>query len=109
MEQYDGAAAFLRDICTGDLDLTGFIIGAVSDDSPLLTPRMQGMTADSYYWTCTSKEMLRQKRTELLESNSESLVSIADFLEKTIISGGSCVIGAINQLEACNLDQILTL
>lgn len=109
LEQYDGAAAFLRDICTGDVDLTGFIIGAVSDDSPLLTPRMQGMTADSYYWTCTSKEMLRQRRTELLESNSERLISIADFLEKTIANGGICVIGAINQLEACNLDQILTL
>lgn len=109
LEQYHGAADFLRGICKEGTDLTGFIIGAVSDDSPLLTPRMQGMTADSNFWSGTNKEMLRQRRTELLESAPEDLISAANFLDATIINGGICVIGAQKQLDACGLDFILTL
>lgn len=109
LEQYDGAAEFLRGICIGNTDLTGFIIGAVSDDSPLLTPRMQGMTADSRYWTGIDLDSLRQHRRELLECTADELATVANSLEKTIADGGICVIGAQKQLEACNLDGILTI
>jgi len=109
LEQYHGAADYLRSICMDDVDLTGFIIGAVSDDSPLLTPRMQGLTADSYYWSGVTREMLRQRRMELLKSTKEQLTAAADFLSKTIMDGGICVIGDKHQLEGCGLDEIFTL
>lgn len=109
LEQYDGAAEYLRSICAGNADLTGFIIGAVSDDSPLLTPRMQGMTADSRYWTGIDQASLRQRREELLECSTDKLAAVANSLEKTIADGGICVIGAQKQLDACNLDSILTI
>lgn len=109
LEQYDGAAEFLRSICAEGTDLTGFIIGAVSDDSPLLTPRMQGMSADTRYWTGIDLASLRQRRKELLECSAGELTAVANSLEKTIADGGICVIGAQKQLEACNLDSILTI
>ena len=106
---YDGAADFLRQLCASGTDLTGFIIGAVSDDSPLLTPRMQGAVADSYYWSGVDRDLLARHRKELVEATAGQLSAVADFLGETITQGGCCVIGPQNQLEQCGLDTILAL
>ncbi len=109
LEQYDGAAAFLRQLCQAGTDLTGFIIGAVSDESPLLSPRMMGMVGDSRYFCGTSQEKLKQQRKTLLECTPEQLLEEADRLERTIREGGICVISSQVQLENCHLDEIMTL
>lgn len=109
LEQYDGAAEFLRSLCQSGADLTGFIIGAVSAESGLLTPRMKGSVADMRHWCGVDEETLRRRRSQLLNATAEDLIQAADCLEKTIRDGGICVIGNQNALEACGLDTLLTL
>ena len=106
LEMYNGSADFLRNAASGDL--TGFIIGAVSDDSPVLTPRMMGTVADRRYWMGVDAETLRQRRQQLISATAEDLYRVADVLEKTIAEGGICVVGGQKQLDECGLDTILT-
>lgn len=110
LEKYREAAAFLRSFCAGRPDLTGFIIGAVSEDSPLLTPRLKGLMADCYYWQGLTWERRCALRRELLSATPEGLAALADTLEETLAGGGICVIGSRQQLEACEgLEEILSL
>ncbi|MBR2047367.1 MAG: insulinase family protein [Oscillospiraceae bacterium] len=109
LEQYDNAADFLRSLCQSGADLTGFIIGAVSGESGLLTPRMKGAVADMRHWCGVDEETLRRRRAELLNATPAELIHAADYLEKTIREGGICVIGNQKALEACGLDTLLNL
>ena len=51
LDSYARCAEFLREFCRQGKDLTGLIIGAVSDSEPLLSPRARAMTADN----CTGR------------------------------------------------------
>ena len=106
---YRGAADFLRQFCAGQPDLTGFMIGAVSDAEPLMTPRVKGMTADSYYWKKLDWAKRCQLRRELLSAKPTDLADLAAPLERLLEQGGVCVIGPRSQLEQCSLDDILSI
>ena len=90
---FEKCGGFLRDFVTHTQDLTGFIIGAVSDDSPLLTPRMKGMVEDSFYWKKISREERCERRRQLLEASPEVIHALAGPIEQAITTGGSCVVG----------------
>lgn len=109
LQQYLGAADFLRGVCQSGEDLTGFIIGAVAEASPLLTPKMQGLTGDTQYWAGVNYETLCRRRAALLACTHEDLLREADLLEAVLRDGGICVIGSQGQLDACALDEILPL
>ena len=103
LETYRNCASFLREYCQKNRDLTGLIIGAVSDSEPLLTPRSKGMTADVYYWKGLRYSDRCQRRQELMRATPETLLSLADTLEAAL-QGGVCVVGGQAQLEHCQLD-----
>ena len=105
---YRKAADFLKQFCAEGPDLTGFVIGAVSDSEPLMTPRLKGMTADGLYWKDLSWEQRCRLRRELLSATPEELASLADTLGQVLDGGGVCVIGPRGQLERCGLDTILS-
>lgn len=109
LDSYRNAATFLRDFCKEVSDLTGFIIGAVSDASPLLTPRMKAFVADSFYWRKISWERRTELRRNLLSATTEKLTALADQLEQAI-AGGICVVGSREQIELCKeLNEIFAL
>ena len=107
LSMYEGAAEFLRSASQGNL--TGFIIGAVSDDSQLMTPRMMGSVADRNYFCGTTYEQLRENRRCLLNATPDQLLQAAEWIEKTVAEGGVCVVGGQKQLDDCGLDTILSL
>lgn len=109
LEKYLGCGSFLRQFCAGGPDLTGAIIGTVSDASPLLTPRMRGQVADQHYWEGLSYELRCLRRQELLSATVEDLLALAEPLDRALENSGVCVVGGQNQLEACELDRILAL
>ena len=105
LEKYRHCAEFLREFCRQGNDLTGLIIGAVSDSEPLLSPRSKGMTADSWYWRGITYADRCRRRKELLAAGPQQLIAMADTLE-TALQGGVCVVGGQPQLDACALDQM---
>lgn len=105
---YRKAADFLGQFCAGQPDLTGSIIGAISDGEPLLTPRTKGLTADGYYWKGLSWEQRCQLRQELLSAAPKDLAALAEPLERVMDRGGVCIVGPRDQLEQCGLETILS-
>lgn len=107
---YRGCGSFLRDFVRESTDFTGFIIGTVANNSPLMTPKTKARTGDRLYFTRVSWEDRCARRRQLLGATAEDLTAIAELLDRTMAEGGVCMVGAENQLKACpELDTIHTL
>ncbi|MDO4393058.1 MAG: insulinase family protein [Bacillota bacterium] len=108
LQIYLEAAAFLREMASDDFDLTGFIIGAVSDASPLMTPRLKAQVGDSFYFRGVTYEQRCQVRRELLSVTREELTVLADSIEDALNLGGFCIVGSEEQLESAgDLDLVM--
>lgn len=104
---YQKAGAFLRSFGSETENLTDFIIGAASEAAPLLTPRMKGLASDGDYWRGISYEMRCEEKGEMLRTTPAMLKSFAEDLENVLQSGGFCVIGAKDQIDACGTIDLL--
>ncbi len=110
VEKYRMSAQFLRDFAAQTADFTGFIIGAVANSSPLMTPRTKAQVADRFYFSRTTWESRCRTRQQLLHTTAQELLAAADVLEKVFRDGGICMVGGENQLEKCSeLENIITL
>ena len=113
---FAGCGQYLEDFCArllaaeGNQDdsLTSYMIGAVSDASPLLTPRMRGMQADLLYLKGISPEQRIRRRRELLDATPESLRLLAAPLTEILSGEGICVVGGAKALKTCRLDFVET-
>lgn len=108
---YRKAPAFIRQLPGMVSDLTDFIIGAVAESEPYMTPRQQGKMADSWYLRGVTYEDRCDRRKELLSTTPADLAFFADPLEKWAEHAGICVIGAQRQIDTCGaeLDQVFLL
>lgn len=106
LDCYRQAANFLEDL--GELDMTSFILGAIAESDPLLTPRMKGKTADARYWRQISQEVLCQIRREMLSATVGKLTALAEPVRAAMDAGSICVLGSRRQIDACagRLDEI---
>ncbi len=109
LERYLGCADFLRQYCAAGPDLTGAIIGTISDGEPLLTARGKGQMADALYWQGISYAERCRRRKEILEATPEALAALAARLEETLASGGVCIIGGQAQVDACAPEHVLSI
>lgn len=103
---YRESAGFLRQL--EGMDLKGYIIGAVAQSDPQLTPRMKGKTADNHYWRGLTYERLCQVRRDMLSATPADLMALAQPMEQLTVSGAICVLGSQAQIQACGetLDQV---
>ena len=109
LRKYLDCSGFLKEFAAQNPDLTGFIIGTVSDQSPLQTPRMKGQTADNFYWRQISWEERCARWQQILETTPEKLAQAAEQISTAMKDGGICVVGGAEQMEGCGLDEIITL
>lgn len=82
-------------------DLTGAIIGTISDISPLMTPRLKASAADSNYLRNVSFDDLKAIRCEIISASADDIRREKEFIEKTISSSNICVIGSKEQISNC--------
>jgi Zn-dependent M16 (insulinase) family peptidase len=105
---YKESAAFLREYAKSGAPITNFIIGAIGDSAPLTTPKLKGVIAASRYLRGISYEDECKTRREMLETNADELLRIADVMDKVCNSGAVCVVAGKDKLDTCtNLDSIL--
>ncbi|MBU3806448.1 MAG: insulinase family protein [Candidatus Fournierella pullistercoris] len=92
-------------------DLTGFILGAIAQADPLLTPRQRGITADSLYWRGISNEARAKRLEQVLHCQSDDLLAMSQPLADSLAQAAVCVLGSQSQLDACGemLDSQLVL
>jgi len=113
LEEYKGAAAFIDELAQSegaDAALDGAVISAMSDLSPLLTPRQKGLAGDRFYFTRVSDEDRRRERHDVLTMSAADLARAAEALEKLNDQNHICVLcsqGAV--MDDDNYDLIETL
>ena len=102
---------FLREFAEGGGELTKYIIGAIGDSEPLMTPRLRGAIATAKYLRGVDYEYDMRVRHEMLNTDSNELLRIADIIETAEKSGVVCVVSGKEKLESMseNLDVILEL
>ena len=106
---YTTVGDFLKEFMASKPDLTGFIIGAISDSSRVMTPRLKGASGDSLYFSHRTYEDRCRERRRVLNSTVESLSRYAEPLAEAIDNGGIVITGGQNQIDQCEqLDQIIT-
>jgi len=100
---------FLREFAENTENIDGFIIGAVGDSEPLVTPKVQSALVIASYLRGESYEDRVQRRREMLKTSKADLITVANMLEKMIADSGSCIIGGKAQLDAAKekIDSII--
>ena len=91
---------YLRSIA--DTSLEPYIIGAISDAEPLLSPSLMGTIADLWYLKGMTPQLRRRLRREMLSFESDDLEPCADLIDACMQNGSVCVLGPEQQLSACS-------
>ena len=98
---FEESTAFLRSIAESGEDITNFIIGAVGDSDPLITPKVLSALAVGAYLRDESYEDRVRVRTELINTGKDELLAMADLLDKAFAESGICIVGGKDKIEAC--------
>jgi len=109
IETYAKCGDYLKSIAEEEEDLTGFIIGTISENSPLMTARMKGAVGDQFFFRGISYEDRCRRRTQMLQTSYRDMPILAEALSEGMKEAAVCVVGGADKLAACNLGSIFTL
>lgn len=101
LESYSKTGEFIKGFAASSPDLTGFIIGAVADCSPLLSPRLKATVADRRYWRKTTTAERREYLRAIISATPATLNDLADKVQSALDSGSVCVVAAREKIDAC--------
>ncbi len=97
-----GAADFLKEFAEHGEDLDQYIISALNELNPLLSPRDKGSLADGRYMNRYSREEAERIRRQILLATPEELIRCADWLEAFSRNGAVCVVAHQDALKECD-------
>lgn len=107
IEKMKAAPDYLISALKGERSIDKFVIGAIGDTSPYLTPRAKaGVAALRYLNKITDEERLRQ-REEILTANAEKLHSYAERAKTALEGSVYCIVAPKDKLEEAKVDIIL--
>jgi Zn-dependent M16 (insulinase) family peptidase len=99
LELYGGSSDYLRALANSGEDLTGFIIGAVGESDPLLTPKTTGALGMLLALRGESHCDRVKKREQMLSTDKTALIATADLIDDVCREGAFCIIGGKEKLE----------
>jgi Zn-dependent M16 (insulinase) family peptidase len=97
---FAASAEYLRGVAESKENITGFIIGAIGDSDPLITPKVASAIVLTSYLRGESYEEKVRLRRQMLDSSEKDLLRAADVVEK-ISRGGVTVVGGKDKLLSC--------
>ena len=106
---FDESPEFLRGVAQSGDDITNFIIGALGDSDPLITPKVLSALSVASYMRGETYEDRVKMRTELVSTSKDDLLAMADLLDRAFENSGACVVGGKDKLDACGekLDTVI--
>ena len=90
---------FLREFAESADSIDNFIIGAIGDSEPLVTPKVLGALVLVSHLRGETFEARVARRREMLGTTKSDLIDVADFLEKVLADSGICIVGGKAQLD----------
>ena len=96
------AAEFLRSFAAQGERLDQYIISALNELNPLLSPRDKGALADGRFMTGYTKEEVERIRKQILYAVPEDLIRCAKCIEAFGREGAVCVVAHQDALKDCD-------
>lgn len=110
LKTFDKTGEYLKEFAKNDRSLVGFIIGAMSSASPLLSPKAITSAASNNYFCGITKESRQKLREEIVNSKLEDLQKLANEVEKSFKDSAYCVIGSQKQIDMLkDVDKVYNL
>ena len=100
------ASAFLREFAGSGENLDGYIISALNELNPLLSPRDKGALADTRMMTGYTREESERIRKEVLNTTPEQLAACGAWLDRFAAEGSVCVTAHADALKQCRALEI---
>ncbi len=94
-----GAGDCLREYCENKGEIDKFIISTVAGTEPLIPPQTRGYIADTDYFCGYSFEDLKTQRKQMLETDYDKLLHVADIIDKFANEGNICITGPGEKLS----------
>ncbi|MBO5075973.1 MAG: insulinase family protein [Clostridia bacterium] len=94
-------AAYLREFCASGWPLDKYIISAVSEGEPLLSPRNMAAESDNNWYTGLTREVLEKRRAELISTSYDDILHFCDILDRFAAEGTVCVVAYKDALDKC--------
>ena len=101
------APDFLRERISSGAEIDKYIIGAIGDTSPYLTPRARAGIGVQRHLARLTDEMRALTRLEILSMDKEKLSAFAKKLSTGMENAAFCIVAPKDKLEECELDAIL--
>ncbi|GAB4572236.1 MAG: insulinase family protein [Anaerolineae bacterium] len=105
LDNYDGAADFLRGLQLSEDDLTRAIIGAIGRLDAYLLPDAKGYRSMSHYLTGYTEDMQQKLRDEVLNTTSADFNTFGEALARLRDSGTVVVMGSPEAINAANTER----
>lgn len=96
-----GMSEFLREFAGSGEKLDRYIISALNELNPLLSPRDKGAQADARYLIGLSREDTERVRREVLQTTMEDLLDCCEWLDDFARTGAVCVVAHDDALRDC--------
>lgn len=111
LDCYAGASEYLREFCKNYADLDKYIIGAIGDTDPLLSPKTRGRTAAIQYLSGYTYADACRVRSEILRVTPANMDSVCDILMSISDKRAICVVAGKDKIDACGdkLSAVLSL
>ena len=110
IEKMKDSPSFLSEALGKKAEIEKYIIGAIGETSPYLTPRSRANIAVHRHLSCLTDEMRLEMREQILTANKENLSLYAKKLAAAMKEAAYCIVAPRDMLgEECELDAILDL
>ena len=106
---HNGTAGFLHEFAESGEKPDKYIISALNELNPLLSPREKGALADARTLTGYTREENERIRREILNTTPEQLASCGEWLDRFAAEGSVCVVAQEEALCQCSALEILDL
>jgi len=98
-EIYDGIPAYLEKFDADEREMTGYIIGTISNKDVPRTPQMQGSISKTAYFSNVTEDMLQKERNQILGAQKEDIQKLAALVEAVLSDNQICVVGSETAIE----------
>ena len=93
LDVYKKAADYVRNFDVNDRDMRKYIIGTISSMDQPLEPVALGDRSFQAYHAGLTVEMARKERAQVLDTNQDTIRSLASYIEAMMDANTVCAIG----------------
>ncbi|MCM1298033.1 MAG: insulinase family protein [Firmicutes bacterium] len=98
---YGGIGSFVKEYCDSDEELEKYIISAIANGEPLLSPEQTGYYADCRLFSGITDEDRTAVRKEMLTASKDQLRELCGFFDEMARDAAVCVVGYEDSLKEC--------